>query len=312
MNIKFFKELSNKDGSIAGGKGASLGEMTKIGIPVPSGFVVLSSAFDLFLKEAGLDKDIKQILSQVDYADIGSVDNASTKIRKLIGSQKIPEILKQEIFSAYKKLNCNFVAVRSSATAEDSSSASWAGELESYLNTKEKNLFENIKKCWSSLYTPRAMLYRREKKLLDTHISVAVVVQQMVESEISGIVFTVHPVTKNKAQMLIEAGLGLGEAIVSGSVTPDSFIVDKKRLSIVDVSISRQERMIVRNLNGGTKWKTIPLAEQEKQKLSGQRVIELAAICQKIESLYKKPQDIEWAFVRNKLYILQSRPITTL
>ncbi|MDD4332900.1 MAG: PEP/pyruvate-binding domain-containing protein [Patescibacteria group bacterium] len=310
--IKTFKQLTKKDTAIAGGKGASLGEMTNTKIPVPPGFVVLADAFDRFLEETDLAQNITAIIEKVNYNDVNSVDKASNVIRDLIHDEKVPEDLKKEIVQEYKKLKCKFVAVRSSATAEDSSVASWAGELETYLNTTEKTLLENVKKCWSSLFTPRAIFYRKEKKMLDTKVSVAVVVQKMVESEISGICFTVHPVTEDRNQMIIEAGLGLGEAIVSGSITPDSYVLDKRNWLMIDTNISEQERKIIRGKNGGINWVKVPKTEQEKQKLTNRQIIELAKICANIEKHYKKPQDIEWALEKGKFYITQSRPITTL
>ena len=212
---KNFNQLTKKDVDIAGGKGASLGEMTNAKVPVPPGFVILASAFDRFLHETDLEQDIKAQLKKVNYNDVNSVDKTSAIIRDLIHDAKIPKDLQKDFLNELKKTKAKFVAVRSSATAEDSAVASWAGELESYLNTTEKTLLVNIRKCWSSLFTPRAIFYRKEKGLIDSHVSVAVVVQKMVESEISGICFTVHPVTEDKKQIIIEAGLGLGEAIVS-------------------------------------------------------------------------------------------------
>lgn len=312
MFTKNFQELTYKNVDIAGGKGASLGEMTKAKIPVPPGFVLLSTAFDRFLEETDLGVDVEAILKKVNYKDINSVDKTSAEIRDLIHDKKMPDDLKKEIFGEFKKMKFKFVAVRSSATAEDSSVASWAGELESYLDTTEKMLIENVKKCWSSLFTPRAIFYRHEKKLLKTHVSVAVVIQQMVESEISGITFTVHPVTQDRNQMIIEAGWGLGEAIVSGQVTPDAYVISKKDNSILDINIARQEILIIRKATGGVKHEKVPKGKLEKQKLSGKQIIELAKICAQIEKHYKKPQDIEWAFAKGKFYITQSRPITTL
>lgn len=318
--IKTFKELTKKDVGIAGGKGASLGEITKAKISVSSGFVLLASAFDRFLKESSHPKNgrldlnvaVQAELDKVNYKDVNSIDCASNTIRDLIHDAEMPADLKKEILAEFKKLKVKFVAVRSSATAEDSSVASWAGELESYLDTTEKILLENVKKCWSSLFTPRAIFYRHEKKLLKTKVSVAVVVQKMVESEISGIAFTVHPVTCDKNQMIIEAGWGLGEAIVSGQITPDSYVLDKRDSSILDINVSRQEMMIIRKAGGGVKHAKTSKPKREKQKLTGKQILELAKICLQIEKHYKKPQDIEWAFAKGKFYITQSRPITTL
>jgi len=310
--IKNFKEITKKSVDIAGGKGASLGEMTHSKLPVPPGFVILASAFDRFLEEVDLTQEIEAQLKKVNYDDVNSVDKASNVIRDMIHDAKIPEDLEKEIEAEFKKLGAKFVAVRSSATAEDSDIASWAGELETYLDTTDKKLLENIKKCWSSLFTPRAIFYRNEKNLLDAKVSVAVVVQEMVESEISGITFTVHPVTEDKNQMIIEAGFGLGEAIVSGSITPDSYVIDKRDWSIIDINISNQEKKIVRCLRKGIKWTAVEKSKHEAQKLAGDKIIELAKICVQIEKHYKKPQDIEWAYAKGKFFITQSRPITTL
>ncbi len=237
-----FSKISKKDVYLAGGKGASLGEMSNAKIPVPGGFVITADVFDEFLLKTDLYQDIKAQLKKVNYQDTNTVDRYSNVIRDLIHDAQFPSELAREILVEFKKLNCKYVAVRSSATAEDSSTASWAGELDTFLNTTEKTLIDNIKNCWSSLFTPRAIFYRKEKKLLKTKVSVAVVVQKMIQSEISGITFTVHPVTKDQNQMIIEAGYGLGEAIVSGSITPDSYVIDKRDFSILDINIAEQER----------------------------------------------------------------------
>ncbi len=311
MYTKKFDQLTYKDVDIAGGKGASLGEMTQAKTPVPPGFVVLAGAFDRFLEETDLGVEIDAIIKKVRSNDINSVEEASEKIRDLIGDAEFPKDIAEEIRAEFKKLKTEFVAVRSSATAEDSSVASWAGELESYLNVTEKNLLESVKKCWSSLFTPRAIFYRFEKNLHDKKVSVAVVVQKMVQSDVSGICFTVHPVTQDKNQMIIEAGYGLGEAIVGGMITPDSYVIDKKDFSIMDINISCQQKKIVKS-GKGTKEMIVKKEDQEKQKMSGKQIIDLAKICTNIEKHYKKPQDIEFALEKNKIYITQSRPITTL
>jgi pyruvate,water dikinase len=318
--IKSFKDLNYKNVSIAGGKGASLGEMTEVGMQVPPGFVVLAAAFDKFLAETDLGVEIAAVLKKTKYKEMDSVEEASEKIRDMIADCSFPEDLGQKIQSEFKKLKTNFVAVRSSATAEDSTVASWAGELESYLNVTDKNLLDSVKKCWSSLFTPRAIFYRFEKKLSDQYVSVAVVVQKMVQSEISGITFTVHPVTRDKNQMIIEAGYGLGEAIVGGMITPDTYVINKLKVKnskfkikevIIDKNISEQAMMIVQNAKG-TEKKKVPKTKQKLQKIDDKKIIELAKICLTIEKHYGFPCDIEWALEKEKLYIVQSRPITTL
>ncbi len=307
--IKFFNELSKNDVSLAGGKGASLGEMTQAGISVPSGFVVLSSAFDRFLEETHLGPEIDSILHKVKQDDINTVENASEQIRALILNSKMSKNLGEEIIKNFKKLGSKYVAVRSSATAEDSASAAWAGQLDSFLNTTEKDLIDNIQKCWASLFTPRAIFYRIEKDLHKEKVSVAVVVQKMVDSVVSGIAFSVHPVSQDKNQLIIEAGLGLGEAIVSGQITPDSYVVEKSPRRIIDKNIADQERGLFRVSNGGNEWKSVKGSEQ---KLSDKEILELSELILKIEKHYGFPCDVEFAKEKGKFYIVQSRPITTL
>jgi len=311
MFIKSFKQLSKGDILIAGGKGASLGEITKAKIAVPQGFVILAIAFDRFLEETDLNVEIEAKLHKLNLKNINSIEQISNEIQDLIFDAEFPKDIAKEIEKEFFKLKSKYVAVRSSATAEDSKVASWAGELESYLNTTRNNLLENVKKCWASLFTPRAIFYRLEKNLHKIKVSVAVVIQEMIQSEISGICFTVHPVTKDYSQMVIEAGYGLGEAIVGGIITPDTYVFHKKNKVILDKNIGRQEKMIVKNKTGNIE-KSVPKIKQEKQKLNDKEILKLSEICEKIEKHYKVPQDIEWAFTKNKFFILQSRPITTL
>ncbi len=312
MFTKPFAKISKTDAAIAGGKGASLGEMTTAGIPVPSGFVLLSESFERFLEETDLNVEIDAILKKVDHQKIHTVENASEKIQALVLKAKMPEDIKQEVKKEFQKLKAEFVAVRSSATAEDGAEAAWAGQLESYLNTTEKTLLANVQKCWASLFTPRAIFYRFEKKLHQQKISVAVVVQRMIESEVSGIAFSVHPVTQDYNQIIIEAGLGLGEAIVSGSITPDAYVIEKNPRAIIDINVSEQSRGLFRKKDGGNLWQDIPAVEGAKQKLNRKQILDLSDLIMKIENHYGFPCDIEWAYEKKKFYIVQSRPITTL
>jgi len=312
MFTKDFEKISKKDVDMAGGKGASLGEMTQAGLAVPPGFVVLASAFDKFLAETDLNVEVQAALKKTNPKDIKSIESASVKIRDLIRDAEFPDAVGKEVIKSFRDLGAEYVAVRSSATAEDSSIASWAGELETYLNVTEDNLLESVKKCWSSLFTPRAIFYRYEKNLHERKVSVAVVIQEMVQSEVSGICFTVHPVTEDANQLVIEAGWGLGEAIVGGMITPDTYIVNKAEGVILDINISRQEMKICRTPKGAAEETKVEPADQEKQKLDNENILKLAALCQKIEKHYGSPQDIEWAYAGGKFYITQSRPITTL
>lgn len=309
--IKYFRELSKTDTHLAGGKGASLGEMTQAGIPVPPGFVILSTAFDQFLAETDLGVEIESILRTVHPEAIHTVEHASETIKALILSAAMPADITQAITGAFTALDATYVAVRSSATAEDGATAAWAGQLESYLNTTEEHLLENVKKCWASLFTPRAIFYRFEKGLHESPISVAVVVQTMVQSDIAGIAFSVHPVTEDRNQIIIEAGYGLGEAIVSGQITPDSYVVEKQPRRIVDVNVAEQQRGLYRGVRDN-EWQPIEPEKQAAQKLTEQQILFLTDLILKIEQHYGFPCDIEWAFQNEEFYIVQSRPITTL
>ncbi|MFH1696218.1 MAG: PEP/pyruvate-binding domain-containing protein, partial [Candidatus Micrarchaeota archaeon] len=238
-------------------------------------------------------------------------NKASEKIRKEIFKGIIPKEIEESIWKEFNVLKANYVAVRSSATAEDAKDASWAGELDTFTHITKKGLLEAIKKCWSSLFTPRAIFYRIEKKLARKKVSVGVVVQKMVGSNSSGVAFTVNPITKNKNEIVIEAAFGLGESVVSGSVTPDNYKVNKKEMFIENIEVNKQEHMLTLK-SGKTQKVKVKTSEQENQKLSGQKIIELAELCKKIEIHYNFPQDIEFALEKDKLFIVQSRPITTL
>lgn len=323
MFIKSFSEITKADAAIAGGKGASLGEMTSSFAkatdgqergynPVPPGFVVLSQAFEQFLKKTDLAAEIDTILHTVDTRAMHTVEHASERIQRMILEAKMPDDIKGDIQKHFEALGAEYVAVRSSATAEDSASAAWAGQLDSFLNTTEATLLKNVQKCWASLFTPRAIFYRFEQGLHSTHISVAVVVQKMVESEVSGIAFSVHPVTEDRNQLIIEAGYGLGEAIVSGQITPDSYVVEKSPRRIMDKNIAKQERGIFRKALAGNEWREIESSKRESQKLSDEQILTLSEIIIGIEKHYDFPCDIEWAYEKGVFYIVQSRPITTL
>ncbi len=310
--LKHFKELGRNDAAIAGGKGASLGEMTQAGIPVPPGFVILSSAFEYFLSENDLTQEIEAILRKINHKEMEQVERASESIKEMILEGKVPEGMKVEIQESFKKLGAKYVAVRSSATAEDGKEHAWAGQLDSFLNTTEDRLEENIKRCFASLFTPRAIFYRFEKGLHESHISVAVVVQAMINSEKSGVAFSVHPVTEDRDQAIIEASWGLGEAIVSGQVTPDSYVIEKSSKVVIDINVSEKSRGLFRKDSGGNEWKDLDEKRANEQCLSAAEIQELTNLVIKIENHYGFPSDIEWAFESGKFYITQSRPITTL
>lgn len=311
MFIKSFNQIDKNDVNIAGGKGASLGEMINAKMNVPKGYVVLVNAFDRFLEETDLNVEIDSVFDKVNARDINSVEKASKAVQDMIYDAIMPEDIVSEIMDSFVKLKTSHVAVRSSATAEDSSIASWAGELESYLYIDKKKIIESVKKCWASLFTPRAIFYRFEKRLHKQKVSVAVVVQKMINAEVSGITFTANPVTNDMNQIVIEAGWGMGEAIVGGEITPDTYVVNKKQFEIIDKNISEQKIMIVKAEKGTKHTKVDPKLINE-QKVIDINIKKIAQIAIQIENHYQKPQDIEWAIEDNKIYILQSRPITTI
>lgn len=306
-----FKKLNKKSVSIAGGKGAQLGEMFNSRIPVPDGFVVLVNSFNSFLEENDLEKEIEKELKKVNPKKTDSVNLASKKIREAISKGKISKEIEEKVMKEFSVLKANYVAVRSSATAEDAKDASWAGELETFTHIQKKDLLDAVKKCWSSLFTPRAIFYRIEKKLSGKKVAVAVVVQKMVESETAGVAFTVNPITKNSNEIIIEAAFGLGESVVSGAVTPDKYVVNKKEMFIENIEVNAQKEFLALKA-GKTQKMKVKKDEQENQKLSGQKIMQLAELCKKIESHYKFPQDIEFGLEKEKIFILQTRPITTL
>ena len=325
--IQWFAETGKSDGLLVGGKGANLGEMTQIGFPVPDGFVVTSTAYFEFIKDAGLEKKIRQALRGLDVNDSNKLTQAAQTCRQLIlDATPAPEI-KNAIISAYQKLGKGksaLVAVRSSATAEDLPEASFAGQQESYMNIKGKTaVLDTVQRAWSSLFEDRAVFYRVQKNFDHFQVGIAVPVQQMVQSDVSGVMFTVDPIANDHDLVSIEAGYGFGDAIVSGSITPDQYQVRKKSLEIIDKQIVRQDQMLVRADQAPRKaqpfreeselyWMPVSKSYQEKAKLTDPQIKELAAIGLEMERHYQWPQDIEWAVEKNKIYIVQTRPVTTI
>ncbi len=306
------KNLSQTDVNIAGGKGSALGEMMRAGIPVPQGFVVTAAAWNKFLGETRISATIDATLRNVGNDDIDRLTKASREIQATILSNAIPKDIALEIQERFEDLSTKRVAVRSSATCEDSATDAWAGQLDTYLNTSSKDLLTNVHKCWASLYTPRAISYRFQKGLRSRNISVAVVVQMMVQSEVSGTAFSVHPVTQNSDQILVEAAYGLGEALVSGEITPDSYVIGKRPFRISEKNISEQRVRLDRARKGSCQWKKVEFGKMKRQKLSDAQLLRLCGLVLTLENHYGFPCDIEWAFEKSRLYIVQCRPITTL
>jgi pyruvate,water dikinase len=287
--------------------------MFRLGIPLPPGFVILTKTFDKFIKITKTKETIENIIKQVDCREMASVEKASEEIAAIIVNQTIPKEITDEIEEKFKELNTKYVAVRSSATSEDSNSAAWAGQLDSFLNTNSQSLLLNIKLCWSSLFSSRAIFYRFDHKLKNKKISVAVVIQKMVEAQVSGVAFSVHPITKDYNQIIIEAGFGLGEAIVSGKITPDSYIITKEPLVITQKIINTKKRgYYLQDSDQKNVWIDIPESAGAQQCLNDQQIKKLAKLVLDIEKHYGFPCDIEWGLEDGQFFILQSRPITTL
>lgn len=311
-----FKELDKEDVSLVGGKNANLGEMTKAGFPIPPGFAVTVRAYDLFFEENNIARRIYQILEGTNVDDSLELANASKQIRRIITSSEIPYTVGREIVSAYKKLSGfmrqALVAVRSSATAEDAPGTSFAGQQETFLNVKgEANLLEKIRACWASLFTERSIFYRVKNNIKHEKVKVSVAVQKMVQSEVSGVMFSVDPVKNEKDKIVIEAVWGLGELIVQGSVVPDKYVVQKETFTILSKEISDQNIMLTRR---GSETKIVKVAKRflGKQKLTDKEIIELAKYSDRLQKHYYFPQDSEWAREKGKLYIVQTRPVTTI
>ena len=311
--IAWFESINKKDILLVGGKGANLGEMFNK-FPIPNGFCVTVNAYKKFLKENNLESKIFPLLAKLDIENTKELEKASKTIQSLIIKAKIPNDVKEEIVSSYRKLKEKFIAVRSSATAEDLPTASFAGQQATFLNVKgEKSLIEAVKKCWASLFTARAIYYRVVNNFKHEKVLIAVVVQEMINAEKAGVMFSANPVSRDKNEVIIEASFGLGEAVVSGQVNPDCYIVDKKSLKIKEMKINEKGRAIVRNKSGKNQTIKLTKSKSNSQCLTDKEVKEIAKLAIKIEKHYKKPQDIEWTIdKKGKVYILQSRAITTL
>lgn len=314
--VAFFKDIDKHDLPLVGGKGANLGEMTQSGFPVPNGFAVTVEAYDRFLEENELHKFLYDVLKETDVKDADSLQAATAKIQRKITTSKIPDDVAHETIKAYKKLSGAFkkalVAVRSSATAEDLPGASFAGQQATFLNVKgEASLLEAVKDCWASLFTARAIFYREENKIKHERVKISVIVQQMVQSDVSGVMFSIDPVTNDKDRIIVEAVWGLGEMIVQGAVVPDTYVVQKDTFMILSKEISDQKVQLIRR-GEKTEEREVPMSWRDKQKISNEEVIALAKLAQKLQEHYYFPQDIEWAKEGNKLFITQTRPITTM
>jgi len=305
--VKFLNEIKKPKVVELGGKGYSLAMLINNGFNVSKGFVITSGSFLQYFKKNHLLEKIKALSTEINENNFQS---KSKTIKQLILDGKMPAAIITEVKFGLNKLNAKYVAVRSSGIAEDSLKASFAGLFDTYLNIKTESdlVLENIKKCWASLFNERAIIYRIRKNL--SHFGgMAVIIQEMVDAESSGVVFTVNPITKKRNELVLEAGFGLGDLIVSGKEIPDSYIVDKRKLKIVRKQIGEQNKAS-RIIGGRIKMMKLTKTKKLSQKVPDEKILELTKLCIKIEKYCKFPQDIEWCYIKGKIYILQTRPIT--
>ena len=315
--VVWFNEVGKKDVGLVGGKGANLGEMTNAGIPVPPGFIVTADVYFNFLRQTKLIDRIREPLEHIDVNDSKKLQRAAAQVRQIISDAPMPPDIAKEIEQAYIKMGRGLVAVRSSATAEDLPEASFAGQQRTFLNVQgEKEVVVAVHGCWASLFEARAIFYRVEQGFDHFKVGIAVPVQRMVQSEASGVMFTLEPVTSDRSKITIEAVLGLGETIVSGDVTPDHYTVDKDELKITDKEIARQEWKLIKKDGLAGKEDNIKVdltpEEQAQQKITDADIIFLAEIGKRLEDHYQFPQDIEWAKENGEIFIVQTRPVTTI
>ncbi len=311
--VLWLEGIGSEDIGLVGGKGASLGEMTAAGLPVPPGFVVTAGTYRAFIEGTGIDEELFEAVD-VDSDDSEALAAAEAKAKELILETEMPEDVREDILAAYDGLDDGeaFVAVRSSATAEDLPSASFAGQQDTYLNITRDDLIERIKDCWASLFTQRAIYYRNEQGFDHDIVDIAVVVQRMVAADKSGVMFTSHPST-GEPKIIIEAAWGLGEAVVSGSVSPDNYVIDRETDEVLEATVADKKIMMLKDEETGeTVERAVPEDRRNARVLDDEELGRLAELGERAEAHYDDPQDVEWAIVDGEVYMLQSRPITTI
>ncbi len=313
MAVLWLDEINAGDIETVGGKGASLGELTGAGLPVPPGFVVTAETYRSFIEDANIDEELFAAVD-VDVDESSALSAAADRAQELILETPFPDDLRTEILDSYHEIGGAdeaFVAVRSSATAEDLPDASFAGQQDTYLNVTEADLLDRVRECWASLFTQRAIYYRQEQGFEHSAVNIAVVVQQMVDAEKSGVMFTSHPST-GEPTMIIEAAWGLGEAVVSGAVSPDNYVVERENRSI-DVTVADKKLMHVKDeQTGETVEREVSDDKRNARVLSEAEIDTLLDLGERVEDHYDQPQDVEWAIVEGDVYMLQSRPVTTI
>jgi pyruvate,water dikinase len=312
MAVLWLEDVRTGDVDSVGGKGASLGEMTAAGLPVPPGFVVTAGTYRSFIEETGIADELFAAVD-VDTEDSTALAEAESRAEELVMGTELPESLREEILASYDAMEGEpFVAVRSSATAEDLPDASFAGQQETFLNVTREALLDRVKQCWASLFTKRAIYYRNEQGFDHEVVDIAVVVQRMVDAEKSGVMFTSHPSTGD-AQIIVEAAWGLGEAVVSGSVSPDNYVLDRRTGEVLDRTIADKKLLMEKDEETGeTVTREVEPDRRDAQVLDEAEMAALIDIGKTAEDHYGDPQDVEWAIIDGEVFMLQSRPITTI
>lgn len=319
--LLWFEQLERKDVDIVGGKSSSLGEMTaKTDVPVPYGFATTAYAYRYFIKESGLEEKMRSILSELtDVENSALLRDVSARLRDAIMAEKMPQDLQDAIGAAYVELGKRvgeenpYVAVRSSATAEDLPDASFAGQQDTYLNVQgAETIIAKVKECYASCFTDRAVYYREKQGFDHIEVALSAVVQMMVFSKTSGVMFTVNVATGDDNNILIEAAFGLGEYVVQGTVTPDNYTISKHDHKIIDRCVNEQDIMLVRKKGGDCEEVQVPEELRKVQTLTDEQILELADYAKKIEKHYGCYMDMEWGVDErtNKIWILQARPET--
>jgi pyruvate,water dikinase len=315
--VMTFDRLRRDDVARAGGKGANLGELTAAGLPVPPGFVISATAYAAFCDATGLRSRIAERLADVDVEDTAQLDRAAVEIRSMIESEPMPGWLEDAIGEAYADLGDSdpnvAVAVRSSATAEDTASASFAGMNETVLNVRGTIfLLDAVRRCWSSLFGARTIYYRAQKGFAQADMDIAVVVQRQIEATRAGVMFTIDPASGARDRLVIEGAFGLGEAVVSGAISPDRYVVSKDELRIEKREVRHKETEVVAAANVGTLTRQLDPGQADKAVLSEEEARRVAELGVRIEAHYGAPQDTEWAIDdAGRIWMLQSRPVTS-
>lgn len=316
--IRPLDAIGSEETAVVGGKAANLGELVNAGVPVPPGFAITVEAYQQFLAESQLLDVVRRHVSNLNVDDTERLDSVSSRLRKIITNAPLPATIEEAIREAYDTMGGVPVAVRSSATAEDQPGVSFAGQHSSFLNVARiEHVLTAVKSCWASLFEARAIFYRAHQGFEHANIGMAVIVQRMVQAEVSGVMFTADPVTNDMTRLVVEAALGQGEAVVSGTVTPDMYGVDKATLTIQERTVARQEWKVVQaavstEVIAGNERQKVRDQDAGRQKLSDSQIRALAEMGLRIEHHFGWPQDIEWALEGGRFYVVQTRPVTTL